>query len=52
MAEDTTLPIILSYRLGLHQSLCLTNPVISLQALGLDVGVAVRQVYAERQTAL
>ena len=48
MAEDTTLPIILNYRLGL-QSLCLTNPVINL---GLDVGVAVRQGYAERQTAL
>ena len=27
MAEDTTLPIILNYRLGLHQPLCLTNPV-------------------------
>ena len=51
MAEDTRLPIILNYRLGL-QSRCLTNPVINLQALGLDVGVAVRQGYAERQTAL
>ena len=51
MAEDTTLPIILNYRLGL-QSRYLTNPVINLQALGLDVGMAVCQGYAERQTAL
>ena len=49
MAEDTTLPRILSYRLGLHHVLCLTNPVISLQALWLDVGVAVREVWASNR---
>ena len=52
MAEETTLPRIPSYRLGLHRVLCLTNPVISSQALWLDVGVAVREVYTERQTAV
>ena len=35
MAEDTTLPIILSYRLRLHHPLCSTNSVISPQALSL-----------------
>ena len=37
---------------GLQHPLCLTNPVISPQALWSDVGVAVHQGYAEHQIAL